>query len=238
MGVPLTINMCIVLTNSSGGDEAAAIFNAAFGSLLGVFVSPMLILLYLGVQGAVDLFAVFYKLGLRVVLPIAIGQILRKYSKTVVEFVKTKNARFKKLQEYCLTFIVYTVFCKTFSGDINTSIWDFFIMIAFQFLLLSTMMSIAWFLLKMFFERHPKLRVMGLYGCTHKSVAMGVPLITAIYEEDPLVGFYTLPLLIWHPMQLLIGTFISPRLKKFVENEEERLKGIDDPVAVGPSLHI
>jgi hypothetical protein len=37
------------------------------------------------------------------------------------------------------------------------------------------------------------------------------------------VGLYTLPLLIWHPMQLVIGTFLAPKLAKFVEREHERL---------------
>jgi hypothetical protein len=60
-------------------------------------------------------------------------------------------------------------------------------------------------------------------------VAIGVPLINAIYESDPLIGLYTLPLLIWHPMQLLIGTFLSPRLLAFVIAENERL-GIKDDV--------
>ncbi len=69
--------------------------------------------------------------------------------------------------------------------------------------------------------------VMGLFGCTHKSVALGIPLINAIYEENPLVGFYTLPLLIWHPMQLIIGTFLAPRLSDFVDKEEERLSQND-----------
>ena len=54
-------------------------------------------------------------------------------------------------------------------------------------------------------------------------VAMGVPLINAIYESDPLVGLYTLPLLIWHPMQLVVGSFLAPRLSEFVEQEKERL---------------
>ena len=33
--VPMTINMVLVLTKSSGGDEASAVFNAAFGNLVG-----------------------------------------------------------------------------------------------------------------------------------------------------------------------------------------------------------
>lgn len=61
--VPITINMVLVLTTSSNGDEAAAVFNAAFGNLVGVFLSPTLIFMYLGVQGAVDLGTVFFKLG-------------------------------------------------------------------------------------------------------------------------------------------------------------------------------
>ena len=73
---------------------------------------------------------------------------------------------------------------------------------------------------------------MGLFGCTHKSVAMGIPLINAIYEESPFVGYYTLPLLIWHPMQLVIGTFIAPRLSAFVKREEERLQKNDNDLSL------
>jgi len=52
---------------------------------------------------------------------------------------------------------------------------------------------------------------------------MGVPLINAIYEDNPLVGLYTLPLLIWHPMQLVIGTAIAPRIAEYVKRREEEL---------------
>jgi solute carrier family 10 (sodium/bile acid cotransporter), member 7 len=86
-----------------------------------------------------------------------------------------------------------------------------------------TMMTLAWTSLKIFFPNHPKLRVTGLFACTHKSVAIGVPLINAIYGGNPRLGVYTLPLLIWHPMQLVVGTLLSPWLIAFVAREEERL---------------
>ena len=59
-------------------------------------------------------------------------------------------------------------------------------------------------------------------------------MINAIYEGNPKIGLYTLPLLIWHPMQLVFGTFLSPRLLKWVESfpdEEEddlKLEVVDD----------
>mmetsp|Transcript_21396 Transcript_21396/g.39971 ORF Transcript_21396/g.39971 Transcript_21396/m.39971 type:complete len:464 (-) Transcript_21396:92-1483(-) len=221
--LPLTINMVLVLTKSSGGDEAAAVFNAAFGNMIGVFLSPALILGYLGVQGEVNLGAVFYKLGLRVVLPICVGQLLQKFSKTAVDFVKKYKKNFKTAQEYCLVFIVYTVFCRTFLKGSDAGAGDVFIMIAVQFFLLCSFMVLAWLALRILFGNEPKLRAMGLFGCTHKTVAMGVPLINAIYEDHHMVGLYTLPLLIWHPMQLVIGSALAPRLAAWVKREEIRL---------------
>lgn len=233
--LPLTINMVLVLTKSAGGDEASAIFNAAFGNLVGVFLSPVLILGYLGVTGDVDLATVFTKLALRVVIPIAIGQILQKFSKVAVDFVKKYKKYFSKAQMYCLVFIVYTVFCRTFENGSDSGIGDIFLMILFQFILLTIVMTLAWFSLRLFFRDEPTLRVMGLFGCTHKTVAMGVPLINAIYENDPNVGLYTLPLLIWHPMQLVLGSLLVPRLLKWVKVEKERLGIVDDVEEEGES---
>ncbi|EED96114.1 predicted protein [Thalassiosira pseudonana CCMP1335] len=222
--LPITVNMVLVLTKSAGGDEASAIFNAAFGNLVGVFLSPALILGYLGVTGDINLGDVFFKLGLRVVLPIAIGQLLQKFVTPAKEFVKKYKKYFKQAQEYCLVFIVYTVFCKTFKEGSDASAGDIFIMIALQFVMLSFVMVLAWFSLRILFRDEPKLQAMGLFGCTHKTVAMGVPLINAIYESNPLVGLYTLPLLIWHPMQLVIGSAVAPRVAEYVEKREEELR--------------
>jgi len=227
--LPLTINMVLVLTKSAGGDEASAIFNAAFGNMVGVFLSPVLILAYLGVTGDVALLDVFIKLALRVVLPVVFGQILQKTSQKIVDFVKTHKPKFKKAQQYCLVFIVYTVFCRTFDDDDNdaSNVGDIFIMIGIQFVQLCMLMCLAWTVLRFLFPMEPELVAMGLYGCTHKTVAMGVPLINAIYEDNPLVGLYTLPLLIWHPMQLIVGSFVAPKVYNFVQAEKERL-GIKD----------
>ncbi len=57
---------------------------------------------------------------------------------------------------------------------------------------------------------------------------MGVPLINAIYESNTNVGLYTLPLLVWHPMQLVIGSFLAPKLAAFVDREEERMKHVQN----------
>lgn len=216
--LPLTINMCVVLTKAAGGDEASSIFNSAFGNLVGVFLSPALILFYIGVSGQVKVVQVFLKLSVRVLLPIIVGQLLKWFVGPVNDFVKTYKKYFKALQMYALVYIVYTVFCKTFGKESDIPVGDVFLMMLFVGIIIVFLMVLAWYSLQLFFRDEPKLRVMGLYGCTHKTVAMGIPLINAIYENNDNLAMYTLPLLIWHPLQLVIGTLLTPYLLAWVQS--------------------
>ena len=204
-------------------DEALSIFNTAFSNMIGIFLSPVLIVGYIGVSGSVPIGTTFYQLSLRVLLPIAVGQVLQKTSKTVAAFVKRFKPYFLRGQEYSLVFILYTTFCKTFAAKQHIKIEQILFMILFQCILLSTFTVVAWFSLRALFRDEPKMRVMGLFGCTHKTIAVGVPLITSIYSGSPNLGLYTLPLLIWYPMQLIIGSILLPRLRAFIASENERL---------------
>ena len=71
--LPMTVNMVIVLTKSSGGNEACALLNASLGNLLGVFVTPALILLFLGKDSDIEFGEVVLKLCYRVLIPIIFG---------------------------------------------------------------------------------------------------------------------------------------------------------------------
>ncbi len=220
----VSVNMGIVLTKLVGGDEAAAIFDAAFGNFLGVFLSPALILMYLGLNAEVDLGQVTLKLFLRVVLPLFVGQLLRNYFPPAKAFVKKYNKFFRQGQEFCLVFVVYTIFCKTFLKGNDAKVGDVFIMIGCVLLVLLFLMAFAWISMLVLFPNDPKLQVVGLFACTHKTVAVGVPLISSIYADSPLLGLYVLPLLIWYPTQLVLGTALAPTLANYVERREQELK--------------
>jgi sodium/bile acid cotransporter 7 len=167
----VSINMGIVMTKAVGGDEAAAIFDAAFGNLMGVFISPALILGYLKEWGDIALGTVFYKLALKVLLPIAIGQLIQKTSKPIVDFLEKYKKHFGKIQLYCLIFIIYTVFCKTFINGKQSKIGDILILVLFVFLLQVFLLILAWYSLKLLFKDKPKLRAMGIFGCTQKTIS-------------------------------------------------------------------
>ena len=219
--LPIAINVVLLLTRKSEGDEAAAIFNVAIGNLVGVFVSPALILMYLGVRGQVDMRHVIVQLGLCVLLPVFVGQVLQHFVTPAKELVKGHGHLFKTAQERCLLFIIYTVFCKTFMEGMEADMREIFLMIALQFFLLCVVMMLAWICLRVLFRNEPRLQAMGLFGCTNKTMASGIPLINAIYGSNPMVGLYTLPLLIWHPMQLVVGSFVAPYVAAYVKRRED-----------------
>ena len=70
MCMPCTITAAIVLTSSCNGNEAAAVVNCSGANMLGIFVSPALIYIFLGNLGNVDMVNVFLKLALRVAVPV------------------------------------------------------------------------------------------------------------------------------------------------------------------------
>ena len=179
--LPMAINCLIVLTSSTGGNDAAALFNTSFANIVGIFVSPLIILAYLGTSGSVDKRDTYSKLALIVILPMSVGWVLQNYV-TVVRNTFVEHKRIiKKTQESCLVFIIYTVFCRKFyaaaalkasgSGDSASpaTLSDVLFMIGLEMVLMATLMGLAWYLLGLQFPNEPELRVTGLFACHHKT---------------------------------------------------------------------
>ena len=68
---------------------------------------------------------------------------------------------------------------------------------------------------------------MALLFCgTQKTVAMGIPLLNTIFEDNPKLGIFVVPLLLWHPLQLLVGSLAATRIAKWVEAEDVPRNGL------------
>lgn len=167
--------------------------------------------------------SVVLKLFLRVVLPLLVGQCLRNFLPPAKAFINKYGKYFRDGQEYCLAFIVYTIFCKTFKQGSTARVSDVFIMIGCILLMLVVLMIMAWTSLHVLFHSQPKLVAMGLFGCTHKTVAVGIPLVSSIYAGDPNLALYVLPLLIWYTMQLILGTAAAPYIAAYIIRREKEI---------------
>ena len=68
--LPTTVNMCIMLTSTSGGNVATSICNAVLSNLAGIFVTPALLFQFFGAQIRLPFLLMVLKLCQKVLLPV------------------------------------------------------------------------------------------------------------------------------------------------------------------------
>jgi sodium/bile acid cotransporter 7 len=209
--LPTTISTCTVFTQLSGGDVMLSLFNSSLSNLLGVFVSPLLLSLLLQDVGRVMPLSVLIEivsgLALKMVLPLLIGQILRFI------FLKT-TARLKRIIGVISNLMILTIVFFTLSKSASTPLLGqslnamqipvlFLVLIHFALILLATGTAR---LLK--FSGPETISI--LYAAPQKTLAMGVPLLSAYFVDDPVVlGIALLPLLFYHPWELLVSGILK-----------------------------
>jgi sodium/bile acid cotransporter 7 len=171
--LPMSINVGIILTHAAGGDEAVAIFNTSFGNFVGVFLSPALILGYLGTVGYVDVGQVYTKLSLIVIVPLVVGQLIQRLVHPVRDFYFAHKKVMKKTAEWALVFIIFTIFSRNFYSGAKVPIGQVFILIACILGFIMSFMAIMWYLLKCLYKDKPQLRVTGTFISIQKTSTFG-----------------------------------------------------------------
>lgn len=66
-----------------------------------------------------------------------------------------------------------------------------------------------------------------MFTASQKTLAFGLPLINTIFENSPNLASYCTPLLFVHPLQLILGSMLVPRLSEYVVLGDETDNGGD-----------
>ncbi|KAF9582017.1 hypothetical protein BGW38_000772, partial [Lunasporangiospora selenospora] len=125
---PTTISSNVVMTANSNGNESLALFNAALGNLLGVFISPVIVLILLQntpqtpVSGqGLDYVTILRDLGATILVPIFVGQVYLYFFPRSIAWAKS-IVHFPTLNSSCLLILVWTVFCDAFNNNTFSSV--------------------------------------------------------------------------------------------------------------------
>ncbi|KAK3741025.1 hypothetical protein RRG08_005715 [Elysia crispata] len=223
--MPPPVSSAIILTKAVGGNEAAAVFNSAFGSILGIFVTPFLILLLLG-SSEVEMpyNRIFQQLCLTVVFPLIAGQIIHN---TWYKYYRRKNIPFKTIGQILILFIIYTTFCATFSRtDISVDTVSLVCTVLLIFLL---QLSVMTFLLRAssssMFNFTSADSIAISYCGTHKSLTLGIPMIDIIFAYNSNISLLSIPLLMYNPLQIVLGGMsIEPYQQWLLDQKRKRRK--------------
>jgi len=92
--LPTTVNMCILLTSSAGGNVATALCNAVIGNILGIFVTPALLLRYFGTSIALPFGDMVFKLCNKVLLPVSKSTLIHNIHSMIMQHFMSNGARY------------------------------------------------------------------------------------------------------------------------------------------------
>jgi sodium/bile acid cotransporter 7 len=216
-----TTTTAVVLTRTAGGDEAGALFNASLGSILGVAVSPALLLLGTGKAGSLPFLPMVGKLVAQVLIPLALGQALQAAAPGAVARLRPHLAR---TSLWLLLVLIWTVMCTGFDKGFGASPGQLAAAALVTALLHAAALGLAYAASgwdAWGFTRGR--RTAALICSTQKSAAMGMPLLLIAFAHDPSLGLIALPLIIYHPLQMVAASLMVPGLKRWNRSQEPPL---------------
>jgi sodium/bile acid cotransporter 7 len=205
--LPTTIASCIIFTQLAGGNVTGTMFNAAASNILGVFLSPLLLSLLLRGAGrlipASQLAGVLRDLAVQILVPIAAGQLLRRLLQPAVE---RRRAALAVLANILLLGVILLTFVRSagtpgFLAQLRGAL-GLFLYLAVSHLIL---VALAYFGARAL-RFAPANVISAVFAAPQKTLALGVPLLATFFARSPeALGLVMLPVLFYHPWQLLVA---------------------------------
>ena len=210
--LPSTVSSSVALTAAARGNVAVAVFNATLSSLLGVVLTPLWLSLALGAAGqALPLGSVVLDLVLWLVLPLLVGQATRPW---LGVWATRHRTGINVVDRLTILLLVYTSFCDSMVAGVWQSGGAALVVSAAACgLLLAFALGLIWLLgHALGFERAD--RIAALFCGSKKTLASGVPMARVIFGAHPHLAIVLLPIMIYHPLQLVVGGWLASRLAR------------------------
>lgn len=214
--LPSTISTSVVLTAVARGNSAAALFNAAFSNILGVFLTPVLVQLLMRQTGqTAPIGPLLLKITLLTLVPFFAGMGLRP---AVLRWVEAHKPWVARLSNTVILFIVYSAFCDSVQNRIwgcygGSMTLHVFALVAALFGVMSLVIYGTCRMLQLNRED-----LIAAYFCAvKKTLAMGVPLAALIFGKRGDLSLILLPIMFYHPLQLFVNGLCANHWSKRAE---------------------
>lgn len=209
--LPSTVSSSVVMVSIAGGNLPAAIFNATISSVLGIFITPLWMSLFLaGNTQNFDIKQVIFKLALQVLLPFIIGVALNpKFG----EFANRHKKKLRYFDQTVILLIVYTAFCHSFTLGVfnNFSFPSIFLLMLAMSLLFFASYAFIYLISRMLKFSTPD-TVTVLFCGSKKSLVQGTVMSKVLFPDPAIVGIVLLPIMVYHALQLIFASIIAKRI--------------------------
>ena len=209
--LPATVQSAIAFTSIAKGNVPAAVCSASASSLLGIFVTPILVSLVLAKgTGNSDLHGIS-KILLQLLLPFVTGHLMQPW---IGGFVTKHKKVLGIVDRGSILLVVYTAF----SAAVIEHLWNTVPMSSLLGLLVSCMVILAVALLgsrlisrRLGFPVQDEITI--VFCGSKKSLVSGVPMAKVLFAGAHL-GPILLPIMLFHQIQLMVCAVLAQRYAK------------------------
>jgi len=219
--LPATVQSAIAFTSIARGNVAAAVCSASGSTLLGVFITPLLVnLIVLPHGGASSSLHSIEKILLQLLAPFVAGHLLRPW---IIGWNQRHASLVGMVDRGSILLVVYTAF----SAAVIEGLWQQVPLIALAGLLAVCAVILALALIgttfaarRLGFDTADEITI--VFCGSKKSLASGVPMAKVLFPAQA-VGAIVLPIMLFHQMQLMVCAVIAQRYARREQNVTARL---------------
>jgi len=207
--LPSTVQSSIAFTSMAGGNVPAAVCAASLSSILGVFLTPLLMGVLAGAQGGMaDPLHAVGAIMLQLLVPFVAGHLLRPW---LARWVERQRALLRYTDQGTVLLVVYGAFGESVSEGLwrDTPLGSLLAVVLVSAVLLAIAMpGITWLARRLGFGREDEIPI--VFCGSKKSLATGVPIAKVLFAGGSL-GAIVLPVMVYHQLQLVVCAMVARR---------------------------
>jgi len=213
--LPATVQSAIAFTSMARGNIPAAVASASASTMLGVFVTPMLVgLIVLPHASATSSLASIVRILLQLMLPFVVGHLARPW---IAGWLHRRKQVLGLVDRGSILLVVYTAF----SAAVIEGLWKQVSPLALAGLLVvcavilgCALFLTGWLARRLGFDKADEITI--VFCGSKKSLASGIPMAKVLFPAQA-VGAIVLPLMLFHQMQLMVCAVLAQRYARRVE---------------------
>jgi sodium/bile acid cotransporter 7 len=206
--LPSTVQSSIAFTSIARGNVAAALCAASASNLLGVVITPLLMALLLHKEGVALSGGAVQKLALQLLLPFALGQLLRP---RIGGFVIRHKQVLGLVDRGSILLVVYAAFSAGVVSGVwqRVSPWTLLWLTLLTSALLALVIALTTLVSRrLHFSTEDEITI--VFCGSKKSMASGLPMASVLFPHA-LVSTAVLPLMLFHQIQLMACAWLARR---------------------------
>lgn len=218
--LPATVQSAIAYTSVAGGNVAAAICSASASSILGVFLSPLLVGALMHTQGgSTDTLHAIGAIILQLMVPFILGHFARPL---ISHWIERHRRLVNVTDRTSILLVVYVAFSEAVVEGIWQKIdgWSLLLIAVCSLVLLALVVVINTLVARRLgFSTEDEITI--VFCGSKKSLANGIPMANVLFPVAT-VGIMVLPLMIFHQIQLMVCAVLAQRYAKRIAREKQQ----------------